>query len=52
MRVEIERNTQSGERRIRIVADEYAANPGTLAQWIKMLQLAQRWLRDGKKKPT
>ncbi|MEY9184742.1 hypothetical protein ABIG06_006290 [Bradyrhizobium sp. USDA 326] len=53
MKVELERITRDGTRSVRLVADEYAQNPATLLQWIKMLRLAERWLRDGKKaKPT
>lgn len=48
MRVELERTTNDGQRSVRIVANDTARQPETLRQWIKMLQLAERWLREGK----
>jgi hypothetical protein len=47
MKVEIERLTSTGERSVRVVADDIAKAPATLRHWIRMLQLAQRFLREG-----
>lgn len=48
MRVELERITCDGQRSVRAVANDIVRQPETLRQWIKMLQLAERWLREGK----
>lgn len=48
MKVELERTTNDGERCIRLIANDTARKPETLRQWIKMLQLAERWLRESK----
>jgi hypothetical protein len=47
MKVEIERVTSTGERLIHVSAHDTAKNPVTVHQWIRMLQLAERWLREG-----
>jgi hypothetical protein len=47
MKVEIERSTSTGERSVRLLADDIAKAPATLRHWIRMLQLAERWLREG-----
>ncbi|UGY13789.1 hypothetical protein HAP48_0035235 [Bradyrhizobium septentrionale] len=50
MKVELERTTENGQRGVRVVANDTARQPETLRQWIKMLQLAERWLREVKPK--
>ena len=47
MKVEIERSTSTGERSVRLLADDIIKAPATLRHWIRMLQLAERWLREG-----
>jgi hypothetical protein len=47
MKVEIERATSTGERSVRVVANDCIKAPATLRHWIRMLQLAERWLREG-----
>jgi hypothetical protein len=49
MKVEIERLTNTGERLIRLIADDTAKSPATLRHWIGMLRLAERWLHEGQR---
>ena len=47
MKVELERRTDSvGTRTITLVAADATSNPSTIRKWIRMLQLAERWLRE------
>ncbi|MGY3130074.1 hypothetical protein ACVWZM_000756 [Bradyrhizobium sp. USDA 4501] len=48
MKVELERTTNDGGRSVRIIADDTARKPETLRQWIRMLQIAERWLGERK----
>jgi hypothetical protein len=48
MIVQIERETLSGKRMISVVANDRVSSLETIAEWIRMLQLAERWLRKAK----
>lgn len=49
MKVELERKTNTaGDRTVCLIAADTTTRPETIRQWIKMLQLAERWLREGK----
>jgi hypothetical protein len=52
MKVELERETQpnSGRRTVRLVASDVTLHAATIREWIKMLQLAERWLRGDNKR--
>ncbi|MCA1419448.1 hypothetical protein [Bradyrhizobium sp. BRP23] len=52
MKVELDRSTQNGERSVRLTADDIARKPETLRQWIRMLQLAERWLLEIQRRST
>lgn len=50
MKVELDRETNNGKRLIHVLANEWAATPETIREWIKMLRMAEIWLIEGQKK--
>ncbi|MEH2525829.1 MULTISPECIES: hypothetical protein [unclassified Bradyrhizobium] len=50
MKVELDRRTSDGLRMVTLTANDSAKLPETIRAWIKMLQIAERWLQEGKRK--
>jgi hypothetical protein len=46
MKVELERSTTNGNRSVTLIAGDTATHSATIRQWIRMLQVAERWLRE------
>ena len=44
MNVQIERSTATGEKTIKLLANDTVRNPETIRRWIRMLEIAHNWL--------
>lgn len=50
MKVQLERSNKNGRREITMFASDSTDDPETLDAWIKTIQLAKRWLLDGRRR--